>query len=52
MALIEWLAVMVIHCILKGMDFFVERAINTDKKRPNSNFSQTYLQVIGFFVRV
>ena len=25
---------------------------NTDKKRPNSNFSQTYLQVIGFFVRV
>ena len=48
MALIEWLAVMVIHCILKGMDFFVERAINTDKKRPNSNFSQTYLQVIVF----
>ena len=33
---------------LKVWTFFVERAINTDKKRPNSNFSQTYLQVIGF----
>ena len=35
MALIKHLAVMVIHCILEGMDFFVVRAINTDKKRPN-----------------